>query len=184
MNNLKNSQVVFSDLNKAASLAVAETLSYGTPFTLLTYASSNPPNPTFSSASTSNGFDPDIEGFHVVSTVLSSASVFDAGSDDDWRTTDEEQNGIKDEYDGISATRLYSCSWEYLRSSARIHESQNYSCIDGQDVLTVISSSNDMSASPRLFVPHPHPASKSRHQRRTLLAWPACLCPAARRMTS
>ena len=69
------------------------TLSNGRPTTLLMNRSSSPPNPTRSSASTSNASSP---GFQLVSTTLD--VVFEEDEEDEGeRTSDELQKGMKDE---------------------------------------------------------------------------------------
>lgn len=64
------------------------TLSYGLPTTLLTYLSSNPPNPTASSASTSNGLS---SGFHPTHSL-----VEETPGEDGARAVEDLQKGIKD----------------------------------------------------------------------------------------
>lgn len=100
-------QVVTKLLNNAASSAAsARTISNGLPVTFDTYASSSPPKPTLSSASTSNGSS---VGFQLVSARRLPADARPDGDDDDdddddavgtgkgARTVEEVQNGIKEE---------------------------------------------------------------------------------------
>lgn len=76
-----------ADFNRKRNI-LTTTLSYGLPTTLLTYLSSNPPNPTANSASTSNGLS---SGFHPTHSL-----VDEKPGEDGARTVEDLQKGIKD----------------------------------------------------------------------------------------
>ena len=92
--------MVIKELNRSDSPdATAVTLSKGLPVTFDIYASSSPPKPTRSSASTWNG---SAVGFHSRSTIRRFEFVAPCGAGTS--TVEALQKGMKEEYEGTSET--------------------------------------------------------------------------------